>query len=307
MICDEQYKRIMSLEIEINGKTFESPLMNAAGILGTTASSLKRLADNGSGAVVTKTISHKPKEGNKGPNLIETNYGALNSMGLPNPGAKNYLDELKSLKPLNKPVICSVFGETPRDVKKVGRLLKEYVDIFELNLSCPNIEGEVISSDPEIVKKYVEEFAHITNKPIWVKLSPSSDNIVNVSLAASEAGADSLVLINTLKGMLIDIESGRPILGNKTGGLSGEAIHPIAIEIIYQVYKKIDIPIIGVGGVSDNEKAIEMVMAGAKALQIGTALKDDIGIFKRINKGIKSYLQEKNIDLMDIVGLSHKY
>lgn len=298
----------MSLEVRINDISFESPLMNAAGVLGTTGSSLRRIAKKGAGAVVTKTISPKPKEGNKGPVLVEMDYGMLNSMGLPNPGVESYKKELKAIEDIDKPIICSIFGQTPQEMIEVAEKLHEYVSIFELNLSCPNIEKRIICSDKKLSKEYVKKLDSITDKPIWAKLSPSTSNLLEVSKAISNAGADSLVLINTIKGMLVDHESGRPILSNKTGGLSGKAIHPIALEKIYRIYEKIDIPIVGVGGVSNYEEALEMFMVGARAIQIGTAIKDDIKIFNKINKNLRSFLDKKNVSsINEVVGISHNY
>lgn len=298
----------MSLDISINGIGFDFPVMNAAGILGTTGASLRRMANSGAGGVVTKTISYNEEEGNKGPVLIETEYGVLNSMGLPNPGVNNYLEELKSIEDLEEPIICSIFAETPKKAGKVGQKLEEYVDAFELNLSCPNVEDEIICRNPLLIKSYLDEVTSSVDTPIWSKLSLSSNNILEASEIAEDYGSDSIVLINTIQGMLIDIESGRPILGNLTGGLSGKAIHPAAVKSIYEVSKKVDIPIIGVGGISDFESALEMIMAGASAVQIGTAIKENINIFKEIKSNLESYLDKKEIkDLEKLRGITHKF
>ncbi len=298
----------MSVRTEINNLELNNPLMVAAGVLGTTASSLKRLGKSGAGALVTKSISLEPKSGNKGPVLIETDCGVINSMGLPNPGVNYYKNELKKLKKEKKPIICSIFGETPQKAKKLVMNLEKYVDAFELNLSCPNIDDKIISSDNELIESFVKEVSSNSSKPLWVKLSPSQSNIQKSVKIAESSGADALVLINTLKAMAIDIESGRPILGNKTGGYSGKAIHPIAVEQIYEASNESDIPIIGVGGVSNFEDVVEMIMAGAKAVQIGTALKNDLKLFKKIERNLIQYLEEKNLDnLEEIRGISHKF
>lgn len=298
----------MSIELSINGVEFDNPLMVAAGVLGTTESSLRRIAEAGAGGVVSKSISLEPKKGNKGPVLVETDYGVLNSMGLPNPGADYFRNELKKLSSLNKPVVCSVFGETAKKACKVIEKLEDLVDVFELNLSCPNVNEDVICSDNDLIEEFVSMASKTTDKPIWAKLSPDINNSVEASEIALKSGADSIVVINTLKGMLIDIDSGRPVLDNGKGGLSGKAIHPVAVENVYEISKNIDSPVIGVGGVTNAEEAIELMMAGAKAIQIGSGLRQELGLFEKISNEISYFLKEKDIkDVEKISGLSHKF
>ncbi|WP_347985105.1 dihydroorotate dehydrogenase [Methanonatronarchaeum sp. AMET-Sl] len=283
----------MSLSVKVGEVGFNNPCLLAAGVLGTTASSLNRVVRSGAGGVVTKSISLESRSGNKGPVISKTSCGWINSMGLPNPGVDDFKDELTQFEG-DVPLVCSVFGETPSDFKEISKEITDYVDVIEMNLSCPNVEGGIISNNPEQVYRYTNEVVSSVDTPVWVKLSPNVSNIGEIALEAEEGGADAVVAINTLKGMVIDIDTQIPVLGNRVGGVSGNAIHPIAVRMVYEITKKIDIPVIGVGGINNPKTAIEMILSGAQAIQIGSAVTNNINIFKEINQGIKKYMQKKD-------------
>ncbi|WGI16864.1 dihydroorotate dehydrogenase [Methanonatronarchaeum sp. AMET-Sl] len=281
------------MSVKVGEVGFNNPCLLAAGVLGTTASSLNRVVRSGAGGVVTKSISLESRSGNKGPVISKTSCGWINSMGLPNPGVDDFKDELTQFEG-DVPLVCSVFGETPSDFKEISKEITDYVDVIEMNLSCPNVEGGIISNNPEQVYRYTNEVVSSVDTPVWVKLSPNVSNIGEIALEAEEGGADAVVAINTLKGMVIDIDTQIPVLGNRVGGVSGNAIHPIAVRMVYEITKKIDIPVIGVGGINNPKTAIEMILSGAQAIQIGSAVTNNINIFKEINQGIKKYMQKKD-------------
>jgi len=300
-----------SLSVEIAGLKLANPTMLAAGILGMSASTLRRVAEAGAGAVVTKSVGLHPRRGHPNPTLVQTPCGLLNAMGLPNPGIKEFSREIKEAKKSGVPVIVSVYGFSPNDYVEVARLaVKAGADAVELNLSCPNVEktGAEIGQDPAATEMFVETVKNNVEKPIFVKLTPNVSDITEVAKAAEKAGADALVAINTVKAMAIDIATARPILANKFGGLSGPAIKPIAIRCVYEMYREVNIPIIGCGGVTTWRDAVEFLLAGASAVQIGTALAlKDLEVFDSIKKGLEAYLKKKGLgNVMEIVGLSHR-
>ncbi|RZN62389.1 MAG: dihydroorotate dehydrogenase [Methanonatronarchaeia archaeon] len=296
----------LETNVDCGGISLKNPCMLAAGVLGTTGASMNRVFRCGAGGVVSKSVSMEGKPGNPGPVVISTGAGWINSMGLPNPGASEFIDELREVDE-EVPLVCSVFGETPGRFVEVVKRVEGVVDAVELNLSCPNIEGGIISSRPSEVERFTSAVVGETDLPVWVKLTPNVSDITMTAKAAEKAGADAIVAINTVRGMVIDIETQMPVLGNKVGGLSGEQIHPIAVEAVYRIYRETDIPVIGVGGVSNTREAIEMILAGAQAIQIGSAVQKDIEIFKKINMGIKKYMQEKNIQkISEFRGNAHQ-
>jgi len=296
-----------SLALEITGLKLENPIILAAGVLGTTGSSLKRMADSGAGAVVTKSIGSEPKEGHQNPTMVKLDCGFLNAMGLPNPSYKDFQDELATAKQGGIPVVASVFGAHPDEFAKIIIGLQG-ADAYELNVSCPHATGygAVVGTDPVLVEEITRAAKKATRAPVWVKLTPNVTDIVVIGEAAQKGGADAVVAINTVRGMAVDIHSGYPILGNIYGGLSGQAIRPMAVKCVFDLYNALDIPIIGVGGVGNWQDAVEMMMAGASAVQIGSAVYDDINIFNKICTGLSGYLSDKNYTLHDIIGLAHR-
>ena len=296
-----------SLAIEITKLKLENPIILAAGVLGTTGSSLKRMADSGAGAVVTKSIGSEPKEGHPNPTMVKLDCGFLNAMGLPNPSYKDFQDELAAAKLGGIPVIASVFGAHPDEFAEIINGLQG-ADAYELNVSCPHASGygAVVGTDPVLVEDITRAAKKAAKAPVWVKLTPNVTDIVEIGEAAQKGDADAVVAINTVRGMAVDIHSGYPILGNIYGGLSGKAIRPVAVKCVFDLYKALDIPIIGVGGVESWQDVVEMMMAGASAVQIGSAVHDNINIFNKICTGLTRYLSDTNYTLNEIIGLAHR-
>ena len=296
---------------EVAGLKLSNPTILASGILGYTGLSLKTVIDAGAGAVVTKSMGNKPRTGYPNPTVVQTSYGLINAMGLPNPGISYFKDEIKQLKKSKIPTIVSVYGFSPEDFTKVAKkAVKIGADALELNLSCPHIEkaGAEIGSDPKLLSVIVRDIKQAVEKPVIAKLTPNVANIVGIAKAAQEAGADAVTAINTLKAMAIETETQRPILANKYGGLSGPAIKPVAIRCVYDIHGAVDIPIIGCGGISSWQDAIEFMLAGASAVQIGTAVAfKGLNVFGQITKGINRYLKRKGFkNVNKIVGLAHE-
>jgi len=293
-----------SLTVHAGGLTLKNPIMLAAGILGTTGASLRRAALAGAGGVVTKSLGSVPREGHHGPTIVHVECGLLNAMGLPNPSYKEFQEEIDFAKTGGVPVVASIFGSSAEEFAGIARGLK--ADAFELNLSCPHAEkyGSELGRYPDMVESVTGAVKAAADVPVWVKLTPNTADILELGLAAQRAGASAVVAINTLKAMAIDIETGYPILGNRFGGLSGPAIKPVAVRSVYDLASQLEIPVIGVGGISSWEDAVEMIMAGAKAVQVGTALQEGYGIFEKIALGLQNYLERKSMTLEDLCGLA---
>jgi len=294
------------LSLRLTGIPLKNPLMLAAGIMGTTGGSLKRIAQAGAGALVTKSIGLEPKSGHSNPSMVDVDCGYLNAMGLPNPSYKNFQHEIDTAKEGGVPVIASIFGGCALDFSQISGAIR--VDAFELNVSCPHAHGygAEIGTDPTLVEDITREVKNTVDVPVWVKLTPNVTNIKSIALAAQSGGADAVVAINTVRAMAIDIESGYPILGNKFGGLSGRAIKPVAVKCVYDLYEALDIPVIGVGGISDWKDAVEFIMAGAQAVEIGSAIGNNINVFNEISSGMETFLTQKGWTLEDIYGMAHK-
>ncbi|VVB68747.1 Dihydroorotate dehydrogenase [uncultured archaeon] len=293
-----------SLTVHVGGLALPNPILLAAGILGTTGASLRRAALAGAGGVVTKSIGSVPREGHPGPTVIGVECGLLNAMGLPNPSYKEFQDEIDVAKTAGVPVIASIFGSSAEEFAKIARGLEP--DAFELNLSCPHAEkyGSELGRYPEMVEAVTGAVKAAANVPVWVKLTPNTADIVELGMAAQRGGADAVVAINTLKAMAIDIETGYPILGNRFGGLSGQAIKPVAVRCVYDLAMQLEIPVIGVGGVASWEDAVEMIQAGASAVQVGTALLRGYSVFSEISEGLSRYLVRKSLTLEELCGMA---
>ena len=266
--------------VTLGGVVLDNHLLLAAGILGTTGSSLKRILSLGAGGVVTKSIGPHPKNGHAGPCLVVLEDGLLNAMGLPNP-SKEFVDEIASL--VKKPVIVSIFGGNPAEFALVASWFEGKVAGFELNLSCPHAEGygAAIGTDPALVEACTRAVS-VTGIPTWVKLTPNVTDITAIGKAAERGGASAIVAINTVKAMRISTGMQRPVLGNRYGGLSGSAVFPIAVRCVYELYEACTIPIIGCGGVTTADNVIEMMMAGASAVEIGSAVYNDVKVIETI-------------------------
>lgn len=299
------------LSVEIAGIRLKNPIMMAAGIRGLSASSLIRAARAGAGAVVTKSIGLKPRPGYPNPVVVDVGVGLLNALGLPNPGVEEYREEIRGAKAEGVVVIGSVYGSSPREFVRVSVGVEEAgVDAIELNVSCPHVKGAgmQLGQDPGLLRRVVRAVKSSVEVPVFTKLTPNITDIVEAARAAEEAGTDAITAINTVRAMAIDVETGKPVLANGVGGLSGPAIKPIAVRCVYEISKSVDVPVIGCGGIDDWGDAVEFMLAGAVAVQIGTAISyKGLDVFEEVAVGIKRYLERKGYgNVREIVGLSHR-
>ncbi len=302
------------LEINIPGLKLKNPIIPASGTFGFGYEFSRFYDINILGSMMLKGTTLESRFGNPTPRVAETPSGMLNAIGLQNPGAKAVMEvELGKLRPLyNDKVIANIAGNSPEEYAECARLLSSHdmVGALELNISCPNVKhgGIQFGTDPDMAYELVKAVKAKSSKPVYVKLSPNVTDIVKMAQAVERAGADGITMINTLIGMRFDLKTGKPIIANKTGGLSGPAIYPVALRMIYQVYKAVNIPIIGMGGVSSAYDVIEMMSAGASAVAVGTMNLVDPFICEKIINDLPMVMDELKInDLKDIIGRSHKY
>jgi len=299
------------LMVEVAGLKLKNPTILASGILGTTSEIIEKVAKAGAGAIVTKSVGLKPRRGYSNPTLIQLDYGIINAMGLPNPGIHQFKKEIEKLKDLPIPLIVSVYGFSPQEYAEVAEEAVEAgADAVELNLSCPHVggTGTEIGSNPKLAMKVIREVKERIKEPVIAKITANVADLKRLARSIEEAGADAITAINTIRAMAIDIETTQPILSNIIGGLSGPAVKPIAVRCVYEIYEAVDIPIIGCGGIIDWRDAVEFILAGASAIQIGTVIAyRGLSVFTSIKNGIFSYLKRKGYEsVKDIVGLSHK-
>ena len=295
--------RVASLELA-------NPTMLASGMMGETGASLVAIAEAGAGAVVTKSVGLEPRKGYENPTLVELEGGYLNAMGLPNPGIDAYREEMLVARSAKVPIIGSVFATTPEDYALLAWKMQDYgAAAVELNLSCPHAKGlgMEIGVDPTAVRRIVREVKQTVKIPVLAKLTPNTHRLAEVGKAVEEAGGDGIVAINTLRAMVISVEAKRPILSNKVGGLSGPAVRSIGVRCVYELYETVEIPIIGVGGVESWRDAVEYMMAGATAVQIGSAIgRKGLSVFQVIVQGLQEYLEREGLEnIGDIVGVAH--
>jgi dihydroorotate dehydrogenase (NAD+) catalytic subunit len=293
----------------MGGLQLSNPTLLASGIHGSSLSKVVEALKLGAGGAVTKSIGLVAREGYREPTLVEVEGGWVNAAGLPNPGAERFSEELGSIRGRRLPVFVSIFGGDEKEFAQVVKTLdaNEFI-AYELNLSCPHVTGvgTEVGHDPELVSRVVSAVKSKTERPVFAKLSPNTDKLVEIAQAAVDSGVDGLTAVNTVKAMPIDIESGKPLLSNGYGGLSGGAIRPVALRCVYELREWFDVPIMGCGGVSTWEHAIEFFLAGADAVQVGTATIKKFAIFNDINFGVVSYLERKGFSsLKDIVGAAH--
>jgi len=298
------------LELNISELKLNSPLILASGILGVSYSTMKRLVDTGIGAITTKSIGPRPRKGYKNPSIIEVYPGTfLNSVGLGNPGIDNFMREIKEIKKFKFPLIVSVFGDTIESYIKVALKAEQAgANAIEINISCPHAEVSSIGINKNLTFSIVKSMKEVLKVPLFVKLNPNVTNLGEIALAAQNGGADAVVAINTLAAMKVDINTKRPILSHGSGGLSGKAIHPIAVKMVYDLYKILEIPIIGCGGASNWQDVIEFILVGASAVQIGTILHQGLDIVTDITNGLKDFLidNERN-SISELKGLAHEF
>lgn len=300
---------MVDLQVEIvPGLVLKNPVMTASGTFGYGREYTPYLDIAKLGAIITKGLSLKPKTGNPGTRITETACGMLNAIGLENIGIERFLsDELPQLKQLGADVIVNIFGNNQDDYAAIAARLDQVAGIkaLEINISCPNVKagGIQFGTDPQAAANLVAAVRRVTTLPLITKLSPNVSDITKVAEAVADAGSDVLSLINTLVGLAVDIDSRRPLLGNVTGGLSGPAIKPVALRLVHQVVKAVDIPVIGIGGIASARDALEFLLVGARAVEIGTAnfINPQIGL--EIVTGISDYLEQHEYEkVTDFIG-----
>ena len=291
-----------SLSTSIGQIKLERPTILASGILGISLDVFNRIYRAGAGAVVTKSLSKEPWEGYSNPTIFSVNgNGWINAVGLSNPGASYFAKMISQNQDV--PIIVSLVGSTEDDF---DFMVKQFENVkvlaYELNLSCPHVAkvGLEVGDDPELVKKIVKKIKSVTKVPVIAKVGLGTTHYLDTVAAACDAGIDAITAINTLRAMAIDVETQRPILSNKIGGLSGTPIKPIAMRCVYEISSEYKIPIIGCGGISNWKDAVEFLLAGASAVQIGSAVGDGwIDVFDEINKGILQYMEKKGFSKIE--------
>lgn len=301
-----------NLAVNLGGVQMKNPVTTASGTFGFGQEYSPFIDINQLGAVVVKGTTLLPKDGNPTPRIVETPAGILNSIGLQNPGVDYVVSHyVPYFKTLEVPIIVNISGSTVEEYALVAEKLDQAGGVagLEVNISCPNVKqgGMAFGSDPAMAAEVTAAVRDATKLPVIVKLSPNVTDIVKVAEAVAKVGADGLSLINTLLGMAIDINSKRPILGNIMGGLSGPAVKPVAVRAVWQVYQAVSLPIIGMGGISTAEDALEFILAGASAVAVGTANFVNPKATVEIVAGIEKYLEQNNIDdIKSLVGAAHR-
>lgn len=300
------------LTTEFCGLKLDNPLVLASGILGVTKSSLKKLIKNGAGAVTIKSISQEERKGHNNPILLTYEAGMMNAVGYSNPGLEEAKKEFSGLDELQAPVFASIIGNDANDFAYMAKnFVTDEFSAVEVPLSCPHTPGFGVlagQNTPEATYEITKTIKQNTDKPVIIKLSPISQNIAEIAQAAEKAGADAINMGNTHgPGMVINIETKQPVLDFKIGGVSGPAIKPIAVRCVYDLYKAVNIPIIGTGGITTGRDAIEMIMAGATLVGVGSSVYyDSIGVFNNINEEIKEFMQKEGYNsLKELKGAAH--
>jgi len=299
-----------NLSVNLAGVEFKNPVVTASGTFGSGLEYSRFVDLNRLGGITAKGISHEPWEGNPPHRIAETYGGMLNAVGLQNPGAKHFIaNDLPFMRQFDTKIIVNLCGRSIEDYIAVTEDFSgvEGVDIFELNISCPNVKagGMAMGTDPKAAEAVTKEVVARANAPVIVKLSPNVTDIVSIAKACEAGGAAGLSLINTLMGMKIDIRQKKPLLGNIFGGLSGPAIKPVALRMVYQVAKNVNLPILGMGGIMTGEDAIEFIMAGATAVAVGMANFANPRATLDILSGIESYMDEEGItDINQLKGMA---
>ncbi len=300
------------LETNFLGKNFSNPLVLASGVLGVTGASMARVIRNGAGGVTIKSLSKEPRKGHPNPTMFGTEEYFHNAVGLSNPGVHEGLDEIKKYKELTPaPMIGSIFAGTPEEFAEVAEVCNQApIDMLEINVSCPNVStefGDPFAYSAPAIETITKKVKEKSNVPVIIKLSPNAWNIAELAKAAEAAGADGLCCVNTVSGMVIDVRARRQILHNRQGGISGKALFPIALNAVHQVYKAVKIPIIGTGGITTGDDALQMIMAGATLLGVGSAVyhRGD-EVFADITNEMRNIMQEEGINNLDeIRGVVH--
>jgi len=298
---------VSPLETEFLGVTFPNPVVTASGTFNFGREYAHLYPLNKLGAITTKGVSPRPIMGAPIPRITETPMGMLNAIGLENKGVDAYVaDELPWLKEQGARVIVNVFGDAAADFAHVARKVSPYADIIEVNLSCPNVhEGNLpFAHDPKAGAEVIHRVKEVTSRPVLAKLSPNGP-VLPVAEALEHAGVDGFSLINTLLGMRMDLERKRPVLGNRQGGLSGPAIRPVAVRLVYELYRNTDRPILGMGGIASAEDALEFALAGASLVAVGTATFSNPYAPIKLIEELKRYLETRSESWNDWVGTAH--
>jgi dihydroorotate dehydrogenase (NAD+) catalytic subunit len=308
-LSEEEYDEMLG--VNLAGMKLRNPTMLASGFLGISQDIFNKLYTAKVGAVVSKSISVEPIEGYRNPTLVYLGDGSyLNAVGLANPGADAFSKEISSNRFV--PIIVSLAGSSPQEFPTmIDRFDNLNILGYEINLSCPHVAkmGMEVGDDPTMVAKVVKAARSHTHKPVVVKVGIGGADVLDIARAASEAGASAITAINTIRAMNINVESGIPVLNNKIGGLSGKSVKPIAIRCVYEIFKNIGLPVIGCGGIFSWEDAVEFMLAGASAIQLGSVIAcEGVKTFKLISSGLKHYLERKGMrNAGELVGLGHKY
>ncbi len=297
--------------VNLCGVELKNPVMVASGTFGSGQEYSEFVDLNRLGAVVTKGVANIPWPGNPTPRVAEVYGGMLNAVGLQNPGIDVFCKrDIPFLQNYDTKIIVNVCGKSTSDyLEVVERLADEPVDMLEINISCPNVKegGIAFGQDPKLVEQITSDIKKIAKQPVIMKLSPNVTDITEMARAAEAGGADCLSLINTLTGMKIDIDRRTFVLANKTGGMSGPAIHPIAVRMVYQTAQAVKLPLIGMGGIATAEDAIEMILAGATAVSVGTANFVDPRTTIKVVEGIEAYMRKYGVkDINELVGAVHE-
>lgn len=297
----------MNTKVSIAGVEFKNPVTVSSGTFGSGIE-YSDFVDLGKlGAVTTKGVANVPWEGNPTPRVAEVKSGMLNAIGLQNPGVDTFVKrDIPFLRKYDTKIIVNVCGHEPKEyVEVVERLAEEDVDMLEINVSCPNVKagGITLGTNPKSVESITKEIKAKAKQPIIIKLSPNVTDITEIAKAAEAGGADSVSLINTITGMKIDVNRRKFVLANKTGGMSGPAVHPVAVRMVYQVANAVSIPIIGMGGVTDYEDALELIMAGATMVAVGTSNFNNPRTTIEVIDGIENYMKNNNVlDIHELIG-----
>jgi len=300
-----------SINTSVGKLKFRNPTLLASGILGETASSMIRVYKAGAGGVVTKSIGKQPREGYQNPTVYLFEGGMLNAMGLPNPGIEYFKGEIEKLKGEHIPTIGSIFSGDAAEFAELAALMESAgADAVELNLSCPHVEGvgSEIGGRAENVYEIVKSVCDRVSIPVWAKMTPNTSDISELAIAAERAGASAIVAINTVKAMAISTELRRPVLSNRVGGLSGQAIKYIGLRAVFEISEKCSIPVVGVGGIYSGRDAAEYIMAGACAVEIGTAVsRYGPEIFGEVNRELEEFMENEQFSsIEEMVGVAHR-
>lgn len=293
------------LNTELCGIKLKNPTVLASGFLGTSVELMQRVADNGAGAVTTKSIGPVERDGHNNPTVVEIGNGLYNAVGLPTPGYLNMDEELKAWKNLKVPLIASIYGSSVEDYVKIAKHLQKYKPaIIELNISCPNkADGMVFAKDENLSKELVKAVKKVSSIPIMPKMTPNCGNTADIAASCEEAGADAICAINTVQKEILHPELKKPLLAYGRGGISGPAIKKMALEKVREIKAHVNIPILGVGGITYGRDAVEMLKAGAAAVGIGSAVYSrGIGVFKKINNEIKAIMKKQGYKSVKDIG-----